>query len=158
MVDATKRAVSSADGDEAGGPHIEASGTVIAVEGDQAMVRIDASGCGRCTGPGGCGGGLGAGLACRPGPTYRVLNSAGSVAGARVHVILPGRTVRRSALAAYGYPLLALLGGSVVGSELGGEAGALAGALAGLCVGWLQLRRAEWRCRSDDSWRPTIRP
>ena len=85
-------------------------------------------------------------------------NGAGRVAGERVRVLLPAGSIRRSAVAAYAYPLLALLGGALGGSELGGEAGALGGALLGLGIGWLHLRRVEWRWRGDASLRPSIRP
>jgi sigma-E factor negative regulatory protein RseC len=158
MVGAREGQADGTDGDPMDEEHVEVWATVVAVEGDQARVRLEESGCGRCGGPGGCGGRLGGRLDCATGPIYRVSNPAGSVAGERVRVILPGSSVRRSAMAAYAYPLLALLAGAVGGAELGGEAGALAGALAGLGIGWLQLRRAEGRCRRDESLRPAIRP
>ena len=157
MVDVNERPAADAADEAYDGEHSEAWAVVVAVNGDLATVRVEDSGCGQCSAPGGCGGRLLARPACDARRTYRVVNGTGRVAGERVRVLLPARSVRRSAFAAYAYPLLALLGGALAGSELGGETGALAGALLGLGLGWLHLWRAEWRWRGDASLRPSIR-
>ena len=81
-----------------------------------------------------------------------------AVIGERVRIGVAEGALGRSALLAYGFPLLALFAGALAGSALGGEAGSIGGALAGLIVGWLGLRRAQRRRQHDPRFRPSIRP
>ncbi len=55
----------------------DAQGTVIALEGDEAVVRMDEAGCGRCHEKGGCGGQNLGRMFCSTSPTYRLHNPGG---------------------------------------------------------------------------------
>lgn len=132
-------------------------GSIAAVDGDDALVRMDEGGCGRCREPGGCGGNNVASLLCATPRTFRVPNPDGRAVGERVRVRVLAGSVSRSALYAYAFPLLALLVGALAGSALAGEAGAIGGAIAGLLVGWLGLRRAQRRHTGDCRFQPSIR-
>ncbi|HRD91309.1 MAG TPA: SoxR reducing system RseC family protein [Accumulibacter sp.] len=136
----------------------EAWGTVVALPGAEATVRIDDTGCGRCRQPGGCGGHQGGRLFCHAPRTFSVPNPDHRQPGERVQIVLAGGSLGRSALHAYVQPLLALLAGALAGSAIAGEAGAIGGALAGLLLGWLLLRRAQLRWRNDRGLQPSIRP
>ncbi|EXI86288.1 MAG: Sigma-E factor regulatory protein RseC [Candidatus Accumulibacter regalis] len=131
-------------------------GTVSAVEGEHALVRMDESGCGRCREVGGCGGNHLAKLLCATPRTFRVPNPERRAVGEYVRVRIGAGSLRRSALAAYVFPLLALLIGALAGSAWAGELGAIGGALAGLLVGWLGLRRAQRRDAADPRCQPSI--
>lgn len=132
-------------------------GVVIAIDGDQATVRVEDNGCGRCRESAGCGGGSAGEGGCRRPRTFRVPNPEGFPVGVRVRVAVVDGAVGRGAVHAYGVPLLAVLGGAIGGSAMAGEAGAICGALIGLLVGWLGLRRAHWRSRGDSRFQPSIR-
>lgn len=132
-------------------------GTVAAVDGEYALIRMDESGCGRCREAGGCGGNNIARLLCSKPRTFRVLNPEQRVVGERVCVRLVDGSLGRSALYAYAFPWLALLVGALLGSSLAGEAGAIGGAMAGLLVAWLGLRRAQRRDAADPRFQPSIR-
>ena len=145
-----------ADGHE---PAMNAAwGTVVALAGEEATVRMDDTGCGRCRQPGGCGGHQGGSFLCHAPRTFSVPNPDHRQPGDRVQIVLAGGSLGRSALHAYVQPLLALLAGALGGSAIAGEAGAIGGALAGLLLGWLLLRRAQWRWRNDRGLQPSIRP
>ena len=131
----------------------DAWGTVVAVDDGQATIRIDEGGCGRCREAGGCGGKL----LCASPRTFRVPNPDRCAVGQRVRVGVVEGSLRRSALHAYAFPLLALLLGALLGSALAGEAGAIGGSIAGLLVGWLGLRRAQSRSACDPRFRLSIR-
>lgn len=136
----------------------EAWGTIVAVDEHAATIRIDEVGCGRCREPGGCGGNPTGKLWCATPRTFRVANPERRVIGERVRIGVAEGALGRSALLAYGFPLLALFAGALAGSALGGEAGSIGGALAGLIVGWLGLCRAQRRGQHDPRFRPSIRP
>lgn len=132
-------------------------GMVIAVDGDQAIIRVEDSGCGRCRESGGCGGRSAGGGGCHSPRTFRVPNPEGFSVGARVRVAVVGGAVGRSAVHAYGVPLLAVLGGAISGSAVASEAGAICGALLGLLIGWFCLQRAQLRSRGDSRFQPFLR-
>lgn len=132
-------------------------GTVAAVDGEHALIRMDEGGCGRCREVGGCGGNKIASLLCSTPRTFRVPNPEQRAVGERVRVRVGEGLVRRSAWYAYAFPLLALLAAALAGSALAGEAGAIGGALLGLLVGWLGLRRVQRRDASDPRFQPSIR-
>ena len=119
-----------------------APGSVTAIDGEHAIVRMDETGCGRCLEPGGCGGNTMGKLFCSTPRTFRVLNPGRSVVGDRVSVVIAEGAVGRSAALAYGVPLLALLIGAASGSNVAGETGAIAGAAGGLLFAWVTLRVA----------------
>jgi len=131
-------------------------GTVAALDGEHALIRMEESGCGRCREAGGCGGNNLAKLLCSTPRTFRVPNPERRSVGERVRVRVGEGSVRRSALAAYAFPWLALLLGALAGSAWAGELGAIGGALAGLLVGWLGLRRAQRRDAADPRCQPSI--
>lgn len=135
----------------------DAWGTITAVDGEQATIRMDDVGCGRCREPGGCGGAHLGHLLCPTPRTFQVANPTRRGVGERVRVGVGDGSLGRSALHAYGVPLLALLGGALFGSVLAGEAGAMAGALVGLLIGWLGLRHAQSRCAHERRFQPSIR-
>ncbi len=136
---------------------IDASGTITALDGDYAIVRMDEAGCGRCHEPGGCGGNPLSQVFCSVPRTFRLLNPGNSAIGSRVTVVIAEGSVRRSAMLAYGLPLLALFLGAISGSALAAEAGAIIGSLCGLLCAWFVLRYVQRRGPLDARSQPYIR-
>ncbi|MEO8410691.1 MAG: SoxR reducing system RseC family protein [Propionivibrio sp.] len=122
---------------------VDAQGVVIAIDGAQAMVRMDETGCGRCQEPGGCGGQNIARMFCSQPRTYRVANPGNAVVGDRVSVVLSSDAVRRSAFLAYGMPLLGLFLGAFGGLLAAGDVGSIVGAGIGVVGAWRLLPRLE---------------
>jgi sigma-E factor negative regulatory protein RseC len=120
----------------------EARGTVIALDGERALVRVTGEGCGRCHEAGGCGGNLAQAFCLSP-KTYRVLNPRGAKPGDEVVVVIGDRTLFRSAVAGYVLPLLGLFLGAALGLEFAGEAGSMIGAVCGLAAVW-GFQRIGW--------------
>jgi sigma-E factor negative regulatory protein RseC len=114
----------------------EARGTVTALDGDRAFVRITGEGCGRCHEPGGCGGGNLTQVFCPSPKNYRVLNPRGAKPGEAVVVVIPDRALLRGVVAGYVLPLLGLFLGAALGLGLAGEAGSMIGAAGGLALAW----------------------
>lgn len=119
---------------------IEATGIVTALDGSHAIVLVEETGCGRCHEEGGCGGNNLGRMFCSTPKTFRVLNPEKAAVGDRVVVAVAGDAVRRSAVLAYGFPLLALFSGAIGGTFLAGETGAMIGAAVGMFAAWLLLR------------------
>lgn len=136
---------------------IDAPGTITALDGEYAIVRMDETGCGRCHEEGGCGGNSVGKLFCNAPRAFRVLNPGNSGIGERVIVVTAEGAVRRSAILAYGLPLLALFVGALGGSAVAGELGAILGSVGGLLCSWLALRRAQQRGTLDPRSQPYIR-
>lgn len=136
---------------------IDASGTITALDGEYAIVRMDESGCGRCYEQGGCGGNNIGKMFCTTPRTFRVLNPGGSAIGDRVTIVIAGGAVGLSAAFAYGIPLLALFVGALSGSALAGEAGAILGSIGGLLSAWLGLRCAKVSGTQNQRHQPYIR-
>ncbi|GHU32918.1 hypothetical protein AGMMS50256_23860 [Betaproteobacteria bacterium] len=120
----------------------EVRGTVSALDGDHALVRITGEGCGRCHEPGGCGGGHLTQAFCSSPKIYRVLNSREAKPGEEVVVIIRDRTLFRSAIAGYGLPLFGLFLGAVLGLEFG-EVGSMIGAGCGLLMAFCVQKRKQ---------------
>jgi sigma-E factor negative regulatory protein RseC len=136
----------------------DAKGTVVGIDGDYAIVRVEAnSGCGRCHEPGGCGATNIGQMFCAAPKTFRVRNSGGRALGDEVTIAIAEGSIRRSALIAYVMPLLALLAGALAGHVLGGDVGAILGAVGGLVVAWIILRSVGRRTRPDPRFEPFIR-
>lgn len=112
---------------------------VCAVDGNQAVVEIEAGGCGRCHEEGGCGGQSLTQMFCGGHKTYRVDNSAGAGVGDQVTVAISAGSVRRTANFAYGLPLLATIAGAVLGMSLNGDVGAMVGSIGGLVLSILYV-------------------
>jgi sigma-E factor negative regulatory protein RseC len=136
---------------------IDAQGTISAVDGEYAIVRMDETGCGRCHEDGGCGGNNLGKMFCSTPRTFRVLNPGKAAVGLRVRVAIADGAVRRSAAYAYGVPLLALFAGAIGGAALAGEPGAICGAVGGLLAAWFGLRRAQLRRTPEQRFQPYIR-
>ena len=132
---------------DSGSSMSDAPGTIVVLDGDYAVVRMDETGCGRCQEPGGCGGNNIGKMFCSAPREFRVLNPERAAVGTRVMIVIAAGVVRRSAALAYGLPLLALFLGAFGGSALAGESGAIIGAFTGLLVAWAGLRIAH-RLRS----------
>lgn len=135
----------------------ETSGTVVGIDGEYAIVRVEAGGCGRCHEEGGCGGNPLHRLSGPASRDFRVINEVQARIGQCVTLVIPAGAIRRSATAAYLWPLAALIGGALAGSTLAGEAGALAGAALGMVAGWLIFRRAGQRHAGDTAMAARIR-
>lgn len=136
---------------------IDAQGTVVARDGDHAIVRMDEAGCGRCHEEGGCGGNNLGKMLSRAPRTFRVLDPGKSAIGDCVTVVIAEGVVRRSAISAYGLPLLVLFLGAIGGSFLAGETGAILGSLAGLLCSWMVLRYVHLCRESDSRFQPFIK-
>lgn len=113
---------------------------VRALDGDQAFVEVEAGGCGRCHEKGGCGGQNLTQMFCSGPKTYRADNRAGAKVGDRVTVAIAAGSVRRTANIAYGLPLLATIGGAVLGTSLSGDLGAILGAVSCLVISVFYIR------------------
>jgi sigma-E factor negative regulatory protein RseC len=118
----------------------EAKGTVTALDGDFAFVRIAGEGCGRCHEIGGCGGNNLAQIFCSSSQIHRVLNPRGAQVGEEVVIVIRERALFHSALAGYVLPLLGLFLGAALGLGLAGEIGSMIGALSGLLAAWALQR------------------
>ena len=136
---------------------IDAPGTVVAVDGEYALVSMDETGCGRCHEEGGCGGNNIGKMFCNAPRTFRVLNPGRSAVGDRVTIVIAEGVVRRTAALAYGLPMLALFAGALMGSALAGESGAIIGAISGLLCAWLGLRYLQASGAADKNSQPYIR-
>jgi sigma-E factor negative regulatory protein RseC len=134
--------------------HSTVHATVRALDGQLALVEVEAGGCGRCHEKGGCGGQQLTQMFCRGPKTYQVDNPLGAVVGDRVTVAIAGGSVRRTANLAYGAPLTAVILGAALGTPLGGDLGAMLGAATGLVLSFIYVRV---RAR-DDSGNFTERP
>lgn len=120
---------------------IDAPARITEIDGDYAVVLMDETGCGRCHEEGGCGGQNIGKMFCHQPRSFRVLNPGLARIGERVKISIAEDAVRRGAMLAYVWPLLALFGGALGGSALAGEAGAIGGAVAGVFCAWLMLRQ-----------------
>lgn len=136
---------------------IDAPGVITAIDDKYAVVLMDETGCGRCHEDGGCGGNNLGKMLCSAPRTFRVRNPGNLRIGDRVQVAIAEGVVRRSAMAAYGLPLLTLFVGALGGSAIAGEPGAIVGAVAGLFCAWLALRHAQGRSTPDQRFEPYIR-
>lgn len=124
---------------------IEEQGVVIAVTGRYAQVRTERrGGCGQCAVQDACGTSLLERFFGRRAVALTALNSVNAVVGERVLVGISEQGLLNAALAAYLVPILALIGGAMIGAELGGTQSDLfsaLGAVLGLALALLWLRR-----------------
>lgn len=118
-------------------------GIVRAIDGNDALVEVANTGCGRCHEDGGCGGK--ADLTCRAPRRYSVDNRIGARIGETVSIAIDDGVISYLATRAYAVPLLATVFGAILGGALfgaaHGDAPAIGGALAGLFAGWLIATR-----------------
>jgi sigma-E factor negative regulatory protein RseC len=114
--------------------NLEQQARVLSTEAGQAWVEpLSASECGTCHG-GGCGSRHLAEVFQRGPRRYLADNSQQFQVGERVLVEIPEGDLLKSALWAYGLPLLMLILGAALGRALAGEAGGLLGALTSLLL------------------------
>lgn len=113
---------------------------VHVLDGNEAVVEVEAGGCGRCHEKGGCGGQQLTQMFCSSPKTYRVDNAFGANVGDRVTVAIAAGSVRRTANLAYGVPLTATIIGAALGTPLAGDAGAMVGAGIGLALSLIYVR------------------
>jgi sigma-E factor negative regulatory protein RseC len=118
-------------------------GIVRGVDGGEALVEVEQGGCGRCHEEGGCGGQALTRMFCSGPSVYRVDNSVGAGIGDRVDIALKPGNLRHIANRVYLVPLVAGIGGGVLGMAAGGEALSIGGFLLGLAAALLVLRRRE---------------
>ncbi len=143
---------------------IEQTALVLAVDGELAEVEAQRlSACGDCTAKSGCGSALFAGLFGKRRSRLRVLNRIQARPGERVVIGLRERPFLRAAFALYATPLLAMIGGALVGEWLAQRSasaavdiGVLVGGLLGLIAGLRWLRRFARRSRNDMDYRPVV--
>lgn len=118
-------------------------GIVREIDGDDALVEVVDTGCGRCHEDGGCGGK--ADLTCRAPRRYRVDNRLGAAIGESVNIAINDGVISGLATRVYTIPLSAMLIGAILAGGLSGsshgEAPAIVGALTGLFAGWLVVTR-----------------
>ena len=101
------------------------SAIIRALDGKEALVEVEAGGCGRCHEKGGCGGQQLTQMFCASPKTYRVNNNLGLGIGDRVTLAIAAGSVRRTANLAYGVPLTATIIGAALGTLLAGDFGGL---------------------------------
>lgn len=118
----------------------EQTGRVVSLDGDFVLVQVVGGGCGRCHEKGGCGGQQLTQMFCASPRQYRLQNTVSAKPGDEVSIVLPAGVLRHYATLAYGFPLLCLMGGALLGDFWGGDLGGLAGAGVGLFFAWLILR------------------
>jgi sigma-E factor negative regulatory protein RseC len=135
----------------------DVTGTIVEIDGEYALIRLDETGCGRCHEEGGCGGHNLGKMLCSSPQTFRVLNPAKSPVGAHVTISIAEGAVRRTAVLAYGLPLLGLFLGAFCGLLLAGDAGAIAGSLVGLFGAWGAVHYVLRRSSSDRHAQPFIK-
>jgi len=120
---------------------LEQSAEVMQMAADGVWVRaVEPSGCGVCAGQG-CSSRRIAELFQRTPRLFQVDCDLALAPGDRVVVGIASGSVLKSALRAYGVPLLLMLTGALLAQGLvGGDAAALAGLLLGGLAGWLLTR------------------
>ncbi len=141
---------------------IEESGCIVELEGDYAWVETARrSSCSSCSAKGGgCGtGALSEVLGARS-QRLRVRNELHAENGERVLLGIEESALLRGSLAVYIVPLLALMGGALLGEALasgvGGEWPALLGAGLGMGLALAWLRRFNHRAGANPRYQPRM--
>jgi sigma-E factor negative regulatory protein RseC len=121
----------------------ETEATVVALSGNDAIVRTESQGgCGRCHEPGGCGGQSLSQMFCAKPREYALPNTVQAAVGDKVVLGVPEGVLNRTAMLAYVLPVVGVLLGAVLGRAwAGSNSAAVTGAALGLFLGWLWLRR-----------------
>jgi sigma-E factor negative regulatory protein RseC len=143
---------------------IEENALIISLHGDLAEVEIQRStACGDCSAKNGCGSAVFSSLFGKRRTRTRVLNRIQARPGEQVVIGLHEAPFLRAAFALYATPLLAMIGGAMVGEWLAQrsasgylELGSLIGGLSGLAVGLGWLRRFARRSQSDSQYRAVV--
>lgn len=129
---------------------------VLAVDGEIAVVEVEAGGCGRCHEEGGCGGQNLTQMFAGKQKTFRVKNTIGAVVGERVTIAIAAGSVRRTANLAYGLPIVSCLAGAISGSALAGDKGAMLGAALALALSFIYVRFRSTGSSGNFNERPFI--
>ena len=141
---------------------IEETGQVVEVEGEFAWVETQRqSTCGSCAANKGCGTAVLSKVLGQKRNRVRALNRAGAHPGDTVTVGIQEDALVRGSLAMYAVPLLALLGGGLVGQYLqqsygSGEGLVILAGLIGLFGGLLWLRGFSRRAQSNPRYQPVV--
>jgi len=142
---------------------IEQDALVVTVEGELAEVETQRqSACGDCSARSGCGTSLLAEVFGKRRSRLWVSNPIQARVGERVVIGLQERPFLRAAINLYATPLLAMMGGALIGEWLAErssssvELGALVGGLSGLLAGFMWLRRFARSSRNDREYRPVV--
>jgi sigma-E factor negative regulatory protein RseC len=141
---------------------IEETGQVVEVEGEFAWVETQRqSTCGSCAANKGCGTAVLSKVLGQKRNRVRALNRAGAHSGDTVTVGIQEDALVRGSLAMYAVPLLALLGGGLVGQYLqqsygSGEGLVILAGLIGLFGGLLWLRGFSRRAQSNPRYQPVV--
>ena len=142
---------------------IEESATVVRTEGELAWLETRRkSACGSCSVNKGCGTSVLAKVMGNKTTLVCALNRAEAKAGEQVIVGIEDQALVRGSLAVYAVPLLALLGGAMLGDYLQGMAGmsgeglVILGALSGFGVGFGWLRRYARQISRDERYQPVV--
>lgn len=130
--------------------------TIRALDDTEALVEVEAGGCGRCHEKGGCGGQQLTQMFCASPKIYRVDNSLGLGVGARVTLAIAAGSVRRTANLAYGVPLTATIVGAALGTLLAGDFGGILGAAICFAISLLYVRRRSHDASGKFTERPYI--
>lgn len=138
---ALRRSCTSPDkAHEHGEQHASVRAIVRALEGNEAIVEIENTGCGRCHEPGGCGGQSIAHLFGSNERSYRLPNRCAAQVGDRVDLVVERGQLHQTATRLYVLPLLGVLAGAMLGNLWAGDQGAVIGAVAGGVLAWLPFR------------------
>lgn len=143
---------------------IEEIGVVVSVRGDMAEVQSERRGtCGDCAVKGACGTSLIARYLGRKRLLLRAHNALGAGPGDRVVLGLPEGALLEASFIAYLVPLLAMIGGGVVGEYIAGllapgyvQATSVLSGLGALAAALWWLGRFGRAKSSDDRYRPSI--
>ena len=141
---------------------IEESGRVVATDGDTAWVETSRrTSCGSCEAKG-CGTGTLSQILGRKTQQLRVNNPIGAIPGDQVILGIEESALIKGSLAVYLVPLLALLGGGLLGEfmtprlALSGEGATILFALIALGLSLLWLRRFNRRVAYDEQFNAVI--
>jgi sigma-E factor negative regulatory protein RseC len=132
------------------------SAVIRALDGKEALVEVEAGGCGRCHEKGGCGGQQLTQMFCASPKTYRVSNNLGLDIGDRVTLAIAAGSVRRTANLAYGVPLTATIIGAALGTLLAGDFGGILGAAVSFALSLFYVRMRSHDASGKFSERPYI--
>lgn len=143
---------------------IEENALVVAVDGDFAEVETQRrTACGDCSAKSGCGSGVFSSVFGKRRTRIRVLNRIQARPGEQVVIGLNEAPFLRAALALYATPLLAMIGGALLGEWLAQrsasaslELGSLLGGLLGLMAGFGWLSRFARRSQKDSDYRAVV--
>ncbi|MBQ2700885.1 MAG: SoxR reducing system RseC family protein [Clostridia bacterium] len=124
---------------------MERTGEVIAIEGNRLLVEFcRPTACEKCGG-------------CEGGQKARMLVKGEAKVGDWVVVSLPTAQVMKASAMAYLWPLIALMGGLVLGNALGGgNPGALAGGIIGLVVATVAIRLWDQKRKKAKEWEAEV--